>query len=659
VGFAAPVTGNDPKAGFTIKKHNNYNFTIIAASVAGSTVTLTLANDTPILRGAAVTVSYSGAGTLAFASGDVRAFNNRTVTNNVTSGIITSPYITKAEVLPSSADVIQVTFNENVNIADASKFKVKVNDKPAVRIGWFSNSSVPMLDRTSEIRDVTKAQSAAGNEYDTVWLLTMSTPTKHGEIIRLAANDQSAYTDGFNNIPAPLSIPAGQWPLSQFIVRNLTPRTGTSPSVPGFYENGADITGQLTAAAADADFYQEAIAWLAVDANRIPGATYTIVLGADQDYNAADTFTAAQVPGAATAADNTVAQAENGFTIVLAADGTRRVITVKGTGTGDGPRGTHNGTTSDGSALVLRNGVTLIIEENVIIQHENQGLATGTASKFPLIAIRDGGKLILDGGEIRGNYVTAGTAGANTQQLNAGGVFVAATDDTGAECTLSGEAFFIMNSGKVTGNTVVQNERGTSAGGIVLQNKAYFIMHGGEVSNNKLIYRSTVPASAIVQFYSGGIAGFGSPTDNDSSNARTNLAGVYITGGKIGNNDITNNGANRDVRISAGGVILVGTFQKTGGTISGNTNNMGAMNSVGQYKQVVVNYSAGANKTEANIFYRNADAGEDVILFTEGIRTLMNNGSNTGRDFGAGFKPPFMPSFGSAATGFFPNAWEN
>ncbi|MCL2044523.1 MAG: hypothetical protein FWG89_10330 [Treponema sp.] len=588
-------------------------------------------------------------------------------------------WIKSAEVT-GNPSVIQVTFSASVSLQDASHFKVKVNDQPAVRIGWFSGSNLPMLDRGSEIRTVTDVESGTGSNSDTIWFLTMSAPAKHGEILRLAADDRSAYMAmsdfGVTPMPAPVSTPAGQWPLSQFIVRNLVPRTETSPSAPGFYRNGANITSQLPAGTNE-NLYQRAITWLTEAANRTTGATYTIVLGADQNYAAANTFTAAQVSAeTGTAADNAIVGAQNGFTVVLAADGTERVITVTGTGPGDGPRGAHgeettNFTRQDGSALVLRHGVTLIIERNVVIEHENQGLASGTLSKYPLIAIRDGGKLILDGGEIRGNYVTAGTRGTNSQKMNAGGVFIAPTDDTVNECTRGGQAFFIMNSGKVTGNSIQQNERGVAAGGIVLHRKAYFIMHGGEVSNNTFVYNSNTGTanSPIHQFYAGGITGFGSTTDNDSSNGGTNLAGIYITGGTIENNEITNSNAAFDARITTGGIALAGTFQKTGGSIRGNTNSLpSGVSSVGRYRQVVVNHAVPATvsnnspKTAAHIFFRNEDAGEDVMLFHEGIRTVMGDASSTtsgGRVFGAGFKPPFMPSFGTAATGFFPNSWEN
>ena len=568
------------------------------------------------------------------------------------------PFIKSAEVLPADPSVIRVTFSTDVHIGDASMFNVKVNDKPAVRIGFFTGGSVPILDKASETRTVTAASS--GKIYDTVWDLTISAPAKHGEIIRLSADNQSAYVNSSegHGIPAPVATPAGQWPLSQFIVRNMVPRAGTTPAVAGFYRDGAVITSQLPAGAAG-DLYQRAITWLTVPSNRTDGAAYTIVLGADQNYASANTFTAAQVPGPTTAANNEVSAATETFTIVLAADGVQRVITVTGTGPGNGPRGAHGDDTTnfanqDASALVLRNGVTLIIENNVVIQHENQGLASGVLSKYPLIAVRDGGKLILDGGEIRGNYVTAGTRGATNQRMNAGGVFVAPADDSvNNESTLGGQGFFIMNSGKVTGNTIQQNERGVSAGGIVLHRKAYFIMHGGEVSGNQFIFNST--ATGIYQFYAGGIAGFGAPADNDSSNGGTNLSGIYMTGGEIKNNNISSMDSTQNVRITTGGVVLVGTLQKTGGTISGNTNNMpSTISTVGQYGQAVVNHTAAANKTEAHIFYRNADAGPDVLLFHEGIRTVLGDASSAtsgGRVFGAGFKPPFVPAS--------QNGWEN
>jgi len=670
------AAGGNAADGFTISRGSDI-LTIASAVLSsdGLNVTFTLAADIYILKDDVIKISYDNiAGSLVDADEIERLaepYDDMQVDNMVT--VSYNPWILKAAVDKNNPVMIQVTFNEPVHIANGTDFTVKVNDQPLVRTGIFTGRSTAILDISMVNRAVISAAPAtSGNYLDTVWNLTMAEPAKHGEILRLSANVKDAYVDLFGvGLPAPVAIPAGQHFMSQFIIHNMAERNGiVSPAISGFYENGLLVTG-FTSGDTSNDLYQRVITWLTVPSNRTTGATYTIVLGADQIYEGAATFRADQVavngiaaPGGASSVPVT---ASHGFTIVLAAAGGERTITVTGTQSGGtaSPRveaaGTLANANEDHSVLVLRNGVTLIIEDNIVIQHENLGLIEGTRSNHPLIRVSDGGKLIMDGGTLRGNYVVSGvkaTSGNGDTRHNAGAVLIASSDSSSPnvggidlrEGVGGGEAYFIMNGGLITGNTVESNARGIGAGGVGIVRKSFFVMQGGEIKNNTVRFGATgVNGNILIHTHAGGVAGMGAGSSNDAGSVTqvSHMHGFYMTGGSIINNVLENNGATQTPRISAGGVILQGTFQKTGGIISGNINNLPINLSSVTRAQIVVQHSFGS--TAANhVFFRDADAGENVLLFIESIR---NSHVQAASPNNTTFRPPFIPALG--------NGWEN
>ena len=608
------------KNGFTVTLDET-GAVIESAAISGALVTITLHENYPVKPGAAIAVTYAAAsGSLLDAENTAAAaasFAGKAVSNNLAVlAAPVKPWLKTAAVNAGSPAAIDLVFSEPVTIdpAKLAAFAVKVNDQPAVRIGTFSGNTDPLLDKSKRADRTVSAAAAAssGKKYDTAWSLTASASAGYGEILRLALDDAAAVTDRGGN--------AAMGTMKEFIVRNTLPRSGplAFTGAAGLYKNGA-LVGDV---AADGDLYQNAIAWIAIAANQTNGAVYTIVLGQDQAYAGAETFTAAQSPDtiaadAAVTAGETVYPAAS-FTIVLAsADAGEKVITVSGT---------------TGSALVIRNGITLIIDQKVAIEHANQGNVANTATNAALIHIKDGGKLILDGGEIRKNYNNSGGPGA-------GGILLNPDDETSVSTSpAGGEAYCIINSGKVSGN-VIKGGNHLFAGGIALMNKAYLVMHGGEVSGNSMRFTST---SGNPYSYSGGIAGFGAAR-NSSGNAPRSRAGMqalYITGGAVSGNSLVKDGGTLDPWQSAGGISLNGTLQKTGGTIGSNTNEWtGTANHSGIVVQFAMPSPASAANAASSVYYHDAEAGEDVPLFINCVKDASPQ-ANTAP---SSTKPAFVP----------------
>ena len=229
------------------------------------------------------------------------------------------------------------------------------------------------------------------------------------------------------------------------------------------------------------------------------------------------------------------------ITIRLKGVGTGRVIELSG----------------KGSLFSVEDGVTLILEENLILKGNssnnaslirvnlgstltmNQGVKiSGNTHSFGSGVFVAGGTFTMSGGEISGN----------TSSSHGGGVYVTVGDDGRYV-----EGTFTMNGGAISGNTVIATVSSSDAsygGGVCVERFCTFIMNSGEISGN-------TSSSSGAQFSFGG--------------------GVYVEGtfimndGKISGNTVTV--PNRSLIRSHGGGVYVngGTFTMSGGTISGNT----------------------------------------------------------------------------------------
>ncbi|MCL2043145.1 MAG: hypothetical protein FWG89_03300 [Treponema sp.] len=599
--FDAEVSAGagNPGNGFTISRRRA-TLPVTSAVIDGAVITFSMGIN--IIYEDDVTISYNAAaGSLVSFHNNsfpIVSFTDQPVDNRILHD--KDIWITKAEVLTGASNQIQISFSEPVRIDNAAAFTIKVNDQPPVRIGNFGNNSAPLLDMAMTTRTVSSPVPVGGGPFADTWTLTMSGAARHGEIIRLAVTEEFSAVE---EIGYPIK------PMQEFIVKNLVPRGGFSSTTAGFYQDGTAV-GAVAATPAGT-LYQRAIDWLITNANsQANGRTYTIVLGENQTYDTAaparaGTFTQAQFSNNVTVSGGQVLMPSAGFTIVLAsADSNEKVITVSG----------------NGSAMVIRNGITLIIEQNVAFTHTS---ATGSLNNAALIDVRDGGRLILDGGEIRGNRRDGNGAAGVAMWV----------DDGWEQSNQHGQGYFIMNSGKVTNNTLTMTGRHVNAGGIALFCMAYFVMHDGEVSNNTLTNGSS---GTPVYTHGGGITGFGSiqNAEGSASQNRANMHAFYMTGGSVTGNAFTgNSGANP--LVSAGGIMLSGTLQKTGGVIADNTN---TYNQGTRRTNVAVQFGT-RNGNTGDHWYRNADAGENVMLFTQGIKPGHHNSNSLGQIT----KPVFAP----------------
>jgi len=278
----------------------------------------------------------------------------------------------------------------------------------------------------------------------------------------------------------------------------------------------------------------------------------------------------------------------------------------------------------------------------VAIEHERLGKETGVNNTAALIVVADGGKLILDGGEIRKNIKNGSQAAA---------VYMNAWDDN----VTGGEAYFIMKQGKITENTLNYNSRDSfgNAAGIGMNGKSFFVMHGGEISNNETIY--AVNDSTWGRLVAVGIGGAGSITNAGSVNNVSMSTHIYITGGEISGNAFTSTGTSFpfNARVTAAAIYNCGTLQKTGGIIRNNTNDVSTSASAERVNGVAVQRTFGASAGLGNIMYRDGEIGEDMMLFAQGTRRA--NGTASGNASDADGRPNdnmIMPAF-------VPNNWQN
>jgi hypothetical protein len=152
---------------------------------------------------------------------------------------------------------------------------------------------------------------------------------------------------------------------------------------------------------------------------------------------------------------------------------------------------------------------TLILEDNITLQGRSN-------NNVALVYVNLKGTFIMNGGRISGN-----TSGNNYNAGNGGGVYNVGT--------------FTMNGGEISGNTA---SYGWGGGGMI--NEGTFTMNGGKISDN-------------TAYSSGGVL----------------ILGTFImNGGEISGNTASANGGGV---VLAGTSSMSGTFTMSGGKISGNS----------------------------------------------------------------------------------------
>jgi uncharacterized repeat protein (TIGR02543 family) len=206
-----------------------------------------------------------------------------------------------------------------------------------------------------------------------------------------------------------------------------------------------------------------------------------------------------------------------------------------------------------GSLFTVENGVTLTLDNNIVLRGRNDNNAA-------LVRVKSGGKLVMNtGSEISGNIASSGGG----VYVDNGGTFTmeggtisdnTASSGGGGGVYISGGTF-TMSNGTISGNTA------SSGDGVYVGNSGTFTMAGGTISGN-------TRSSGGGVYVSGGT--FTMNNGTISGNTRSSGGGVYVSGGTF----TMNNGTISGNTASSGGGVYVGnsgTFTMAGGTISGNT----------------------------------------------------------------------------------------
>jgi len=524
------------------------------------------------------------------------------------------PFFVSATINHETRSIVQVVFNKQVNI-DRTRFVVKVNNVPLKVVSSGAINGIPM-DNSARVRTITTA-TPVGGAPSAVWNLTMSSPAQFGEILRLAtavAEDgvMASSISSVQHLEGAATDVSGNEMLAvtQFIIRNLVQRTrGSFENTPGLYRNGVFVPEVTDGTGGQ--MYQNAINHLSTSGNYIQnGEVITLVLPGHQTLTTStsrDNFTSNHLP-------DTEARKANPPTLIITtpADNTQEYfITVSGNGFG----------------LVIRNALSLVLDENVVFTHSRN-----VTNSRPLIAMMDGSKMILNGGALRNNLLTAD------------GSFDSGGHRGGAVRVQGGSlgSYLLINSGDISGNTVMEPANATNtglhggAGGVTLMQYGVLVMHGGAITNNT--YENL---SSHSRPRAGGVSDGGGTSNQHHANSA-----FFMTGGDIGGNTVTGSSTGA----SAGGVLTSGVFQKNGGTIFGadaaneamrNRNLMTGANNVrsnaiASIMKAVLNPNLASDPPQARL--RDTTTGPFVSLFVESSKAA--NGSE-----GVNFVPEWAQSF--------------
>jgi hypothetical protein len=215
-------------------------------------------------------------------------------------------------------------------------------------------------------------------------------------------------------------------------------------------------------------------------------------------------------------------------------------------------------------------GVTVILDENIKIND------TTTSAQYFLH--NNKGRIILDGGKIY-TYTSA------RWTVNAPGGYI------------------IMNAGEI------KNTSSTSTSTVTVGANSVFVMHDGSINNN-------TATNGVANMKAGGV-GIGSGyTANSTINVTFHgSTGFYMTGGEISGNSAALNGGS-----GAGGVLMAGAFQKTGGVIE-NNNITGSVNNSAANILVLTSAAVGNNNPDAGSnFKKTAASDANDTLFIDCVK---------------------------------------
>ena len=438
---------------------------------------------------------------------DLRNFDVEDVVDN------TPPRIVSALITNDAHQTMRVVFNRPVTL-DASKFVVKVHGTP-----WKDysdlNGKTEVLgpgETTMDYGIVRRTVTSIANveSTGTTWDLTMSEPAKWGEIIRISTTAAGA-AKNVSPSTGELSV------IRQFIVRSEIERVKEDfEAEAGFYRNGVKDS------AIDAVVLGDAMYDGILKANKLqsnnPKAKEVITIVFDTDQ-------VVKSEGPWNAAGNATSLRGKQF------DGATIIFTTTTAALAEG----RNINISIGNVMPrwAQNNMTMVIDRGIVWQADP---LVGERTK-QLLFVGDGGKFILDGGDIRGD-----------KSRHAGGVIQMGGGNYGG--------MLLINSGKITDNmhTSTNTASANTSSVIWTASTSIIVMNGGEISGNKVTQVGT-PNSPKA----GVIAG------NSEGGPASGKSHFYMTGGEIYGNSLTG-GYNVP---SAGAIIVNGTFMKVGGIIYG------------------------------------------------------------------------------------------
>jgi hypothetical protein len=275
----------------------------------------------------------------------------------------------------------------------------------------------------------------------------------------------------------------------------------------------------------------EKLRWLSTNAQS--GETYTLEVAADE-----------------TLPSQTLSYSgKSNITIILKGIGSARTLSFNG----------------NGSLFDVRNGVTLVLDENITLK----GNASNTASTYNgLVRVFEGTFIMNDGSKIIGNNGSGVFVIRGSFTMN-GGEISGNTPDSGGGVHVNFRATFDMYGGIISGNTP-----GRAGGGVAVSPGGIFTMYDGEISGNNG-FGISIGQIDLGPESPSAIMNGGKINNNSSTGVRIFVGSFTMNGGEISGNTASSGAGVYVSSITMNGETYNGTFSMNGGTISGNTASSG------------------------------------------------------------------------------------
>jgi hypothetical protein len=285
------------------------------------------------------------------------------------------------------------------------------------------------------------------------------------------------------------------------------------PSIPdtaGLYVNG-DYKGYMT--------FNQMLDWIAGSGSS--GNFYAMVIDADQTI----------MPVTFSGKSNII--------IMLKSDGQARTFNLN----------------QNGTMFTAGKSVTLVLEDKIILR----GRSGNSGS---IISVETGGRLIMNGGEIKENTSYWPAVRVNgTFIMNGGSIH-----DNSGNHHVGGGGVYSSGSFTLNGGEIVRNTSNDTGGGGV-SNYGSFVMNGGKIADNRVTYGY----GGRTYGYGGGVYSYSGSLEIKGGEITGNTASIY-GGGIYSNNNLTMSDGviHGNTANSGGGICGTKNISITGGVISGN-----------------------------------------------------------------------------------------